>query len=264
MDDRWNADGPTTTTGDRADATELHRRTSTVLAVRLSTAENVDPERGRSVIAGAVEHLEAAVRRYGGAVVSGPARGELLAVFGFPQTREDDAVCALRAADDFHALMRDDSVSGGTTVAARIGIYTGEVVGAGVDDLYGPPVEHALTLASAAAEGEVLLSETTRRVVGSAATTEKFDDGATWRLVDLAAQPPALEHGGEAPMFGRNRELADALDIFARSATDVTAHLLTVVGDPGLGKSRFAHELVDRVEGGATVLGGRCLAYGEA
>jgi DNA-binding SARP family transcriptional activator len=263
MDDRRGEDWPTTAPADRAGSTELHRRISTVLAVRLSTAENVDPERGRSVIAGAAEHLEAAVRRYGGALVSGTARGELLAIFGFPRTREDDAVCALRAADDFRAWIRGDPALGGRTLAARIGVDTGEVVGTGLDDLYGAPVDRALTLASAAAAGEVLLSESTRRVVGAAATTETLDDGPVWRLADIAAQPPALEHSGEAPMLGRDRELAEALDIFARLTADVSAHLLTVVGDPGLGKSRFAHELVDRVEDGAIVLGGRCLAYGD-
>jgi DNA-binding SARP family transcriptional activator len=262
-DDRSDVEDATTTPDGSAQPRELHRRNSTVLAVRLSTRREVDPERARSVIAWAEQVLDEAVRRYGGALVSGGAHGEWLGVFGFPQTREDDALCALQGTDDFRARIASDRRPRGAQIIARIGVYTGELVGTGLDDLYGPAVERALTLASAADDDEVLISDETRLVVGGAATIEAIDDGATWRLVGLAAQQPALEHPDEPPMFGRARELGEALDIFTRASQEATAHLLTVVGDAGIGKSRFAHEVVDLVEAGATVLGGRCLPYGE-
>ena len=249
--------------GALAEPRDLHRRTSTVLAARLSTGDDIDPERARAVVAEAGRLLEEVVSRYGGGVVSGAARGELLGVFGFPLTHEDDALCALRAADDFRARIASEALPAASKLVARIGVYTGEVVGAGLDDLYGPPVERALTLASAAAEGEILFSDATRQVAGSAASAEIRDDGTTWRLTDLAPQQPALDHAAEAPMLGRERELEDALDTFTRAAREGQAQLLTVVGDAGIGKSRFAHELVRRVDHTATILGGRCLPYGE-
>ena len=261
-DDPGSADTAATQPDRATEPLELSRRTATIVAVRLSTADDVDPEHARAVVAAAGDVLDETVRRYGGAVVSGAARGELFGVFGFPRTLEDDALCALRAADDFRVRIASDESPDAAKVVARIGVYTGEVVGAGLGDLYGSPVERALTLASAAAEGEVLVSDATRGVVGEAAAAEMVNDG-TWRLLHIAAQPPALERVDKTPMFGRERELADALDVFARAADEGSAQLLTIVGDAGIGKSRFAHELVGRVEDAATVLAGRCLHYGE-
>ena len=65
-----------------------------------------------------------------------------------------------------------------------------------------------------------------------------------------------------APLVGREHELDLLQNTFARASRDRRAHLVTIYGEPGVGKSRLASEFVASLEG-ATVLHGRCLPYGE-
>ena len=82
-----------------------------------------------------------------------------------------------------------------------------------------------------------------------------------WRLVD-AVDGPARSKGPRAPLVGREAELELLENTFARTVRDRRAHLFTIFGEPGVGKSRLAREFVDGLER-ASVLSGRCLPYGE-
>ena len=83
------------------------------------------------------------------------------------------------------------------------------------------------------------------------------------RLVDVASDAPVRPLRLDAPLIGRSRELAELRGLFARTVDEGKARLVTVVGEPGIGKSRLARELGQVLAGDAQVLVGRCLAYGE-
>jgi len=238
----------------------LWRRTATLLAVRMSTKGHADPEHARRIIAGAREEVERIVARHGGMFVAGLGR-DVVAIFGFPLTNEDDAVRALRAAHELGA--RPLSKTGDIKdVTLSVGLDTGEVVAETPNDVFGEPLDRAVALAAAAAGG-ILLSDTTRRLAADAALAEPLPDGTTWRLLEMVTEPPALQDRFTAPMRGRETELALAYGVFERTSRDGVAHMLTVLGEAGIGKSRFAQELIDRLGAGVTVLAGRCLAYGD-
>ena len=239
----------------------MRRRTATLLAVRMSTKRHADPEQARRIIAGAREEVQRIVARHGGIFVAGLGR-DVVAIFGFPLTNEDDAVRALRAAQELHA--RPLSATGDMKdVTLSVGLDTGEVVAETPNDVFGDPLDRAIALAAMAADAGVLLSDATRRLAADAAVAESMSDGTTWRLLEMVTEPAALNDRFAAPMRGREAELALACGIFERTSRDGVAHMLTVLGEAGIGKSRFAQELIDRLGAGVTVLAGRCLAYGD-
>src|SRR4029079_15739764 len=83
-----------------------------------------------------------------------------------------------------------------------------------------------------------------------------------WRVVCAADRAQPLLSAIVAPLIGRSAELELLANTFDRAVRDSRAHLVTIYGEPGVGKSRLAREFVSSLEG-ATVLGGRCLPYGE-
>ncbi|MDQ3992756.1 MAG: AAA family ATPase, partial [Actinomycetota bacterium] len=91
----------------------------------------------------------------------------------------------------------------------------------------------------------------------------KSEPVAAWRLVDVLDDAPAFTRPIDAPFVGRREELAQLAAVFERAARAQAAQRVTVLGAPGMGKSRLARELVQHVAGEARVVVGRCLAYGE-
>ncbi len=252
------------------------RKTVTVVVadpvISVGRAE-LDPEALRRV---GERHLEAATKvfeRHGG-VVERPLGGQLMAVFGVPTLHEDDALRAVRAASELGealALLSDElERDHGVRVTERIGVATGEVVTG--DPASGKPlvVGEAVTLAGrlcqAAAVGEVLLGDTTRRLVGQAIRVEpvvRRGMDSAWRELGLAPVERAMAGRIDAPLVGRGNELAQLRATFERAARERALHLFTVLGSAGIGKTRLAQELVSLVGDSATVLTGRCLPYGE-
>src|SRR5712691_1766606 len=151
----------------------------------------------------------------------------VVAVFGVPSVREDDAERALRATTEIVAAV--DGV--------RAGVATGEII-SGPAGATGAVLEEAVGLARAAAPGSASVSPVTQRLAGG--IPRRFD----------------------APLIGREQELAQLLASYERAESKRTAHLVSVLGDPGIGKSRLARELAARLGGRAHVLTGRCLSYG--
>jgi DNA-binding SARP family transcriptional activator/predicted ATPase/class 3 adenylate cyclase len=239
----------------------LVRKMVTVLAARLELAAPADPEVTRIRISQARDEMERIIRRYGGTVVS-KVGGGLTGVFGLPVTREDDALRALRTAEELLARTSELTAAepwGGMVVRAFID--TGEIVADLSGDLSGPPVDAAIALVHSADESQVLLSDATRRVASGAVSIEPALDGAAWRLLSVIGDAPVRR--ANQPMVDRHSELATARMAFDRVTRTGKAHLLTILGEAGIGKSRLAQELAEELGSQARVLAGRCLSYGE-
>ncbi len=248
---------------DRASGEELPtvRKTATVLVAKLAASAHADPEVARRVFAGARRSGEEIVDRHGASFVGGLG-GELVWVFGLPLVKEDDALRAIRAADDLRTHLSSISEPHPSQLTVRIGIATGEVVAEAATDFFGDPLDQAIALTAVAQDGEVLLGDATRRLASSSIRVESVLDGTAWRLREIGAGGP-LPLRNRSPMVGRDEELASAFAIYGRATRSDEAFLLTVVGDAGIGKSRLARELAGRLADEATVLTGRCLSYGE-
>jgi class 3 adenylate cyclase/tetratricopeptide (TPR) repeat protein len=234
--------------------------------------ERIDPESLRRVMARYFETASAIVERHGGTVEKfiGDA---VMAVFGVPTVHEDDALRAVRAADELRGgldELNDELESGyGTRLELRMGVNTGEVVTGTEERLAtGDAVNVAARLEQAAKPGEVLLGEETYRLVRDGIEADatapvdakgKADPLSAYRLVSVQADAPGRRH--EAPMIGRERQRELLEGTFANVVSDRSCHLFTILGSAGVGKSRLAQEFLAGVD--ATVVTGRCLSYGE-
>jgi tetratricopeptide (TPR) repeat protein len=188
-----------------------------------------------------------------------------MAAFGVPQAHEDDAQRAARAALAIRAAVDD------LQLEARIGIEAGEVVVDNSESTFatGEAVNLAARLQEAARPGEILVGPTAYRLASGTLVAEdagplelKGVDGQlrAWRIVDLL-DGPGRSLGPRAPLVGREDELELLENTFKRSVRDGRAHLFTIYGEAGVGKSRLAREFLDGVER-ASVLMGRALPYG--
>ena len=202
-----------------------------------------------------------------GGIVEKFAGDAVLAAFGVPQAHEDDAQRATRAA----LAMREAVTALG--LEARIGIEAGELVVENVESTFltGEAVNLAARLQQAARPDEILVGPTAYRLAGASLVTEdagplelKGIDGPlrAWRVLGALEGPPRPV-GPRAPLVGREAELELLENTFNRTVRDSRAHLFTIFGEPGVGKSRLAREFVDGLER-ASVLSGRCLPYGES
>jgi class 3 adenylate cyclase/tetratricopeptide (TPR) repeat protein len=257
------------------------RKTVTVLFADVadSTAlgERLDAESVRSALSRWFELARAAVERHGGTVEKfvGDA---VMAIFGVPRLHEDDALRAVRAADEMRrALARLNAElvrERGVELAVRIGVNTGEVVaGDGGGTLVtGDAVNVAKRLEETAEPGEVVVGDETRQLSRARARFEQLEPllakGKSvplrvWRLVDVDPGSAAAERPHDTPFVGRRRELEQLRRAYGRSVAERTCHLFTLLGTAGIGKSRLACELFDDVDDEASVLVGHCLPYGD-
>ncbi len=268
---------PLVRSGPRSEA----RKTVTIVFCDVvgSTAmgEALDPESLRHVMERFFAAMRAAIERHGGTVEKfiGDA---VMAVFGVPQVHEDDALRAVRAAAEMRTvlatlnadLVRDHAI----TLACRVGVNTGEVVaGAGDQTIAtGDAVNVAARLEQAASAGEILLGEETHGLVRDAVTAEpvdaldlkgKADPVPAYRLIEVTEGAAGFARHLDAPMVGRERELALLRGAFDRTVSDQACQLFTILGVGGVGKSRLMAAFLEELGGRATVMRGRCLPYGE-
>jgi tetratricopeptide (TPR) repeat protein len=204
----------------------------------------------------------------------------VMAVFGIPTLHDDDALRAVRAAAELQGrlavLNKELEREWGVRIAVRTGINTGEVVagdGAATEAFAtGDVVNVAARLEQAAEPGEILIGEATWRLLREAISAEaveplslkgKAEPVPAWRLLEVFPDVPAFTRPIRAPFIGREAELAELEEAFARAVEEQSCRLVTVLGPPGIGKSRLARELVAAVGERARVVVGRCVPYGE-
>jgi DNA-binding SARP family transcriptional activator/tetratricopeptide (TPR) repeat protein len=244
------------------------RKTVTVLSCDVAAARpDLDPESLRRMTAQGFDALLPVLERHG-ATVERSLGGAVSAIFGVPTVHEDDALRAARAAvemrERLEALRGEFTSQWGSSLELRVGIGTGEVLVVPESDrpfVTGQPVQSAIRLQQSAAPGELLVDERTHLLIRDAAEVDARKDVA--RIVGV--RPLALDSGHrfDSPMVGRDREQRRLNDAFEQAVSDGSCHLFTIIGPPGLGKSRLVREFIEAVSDQALVARGRCLPYGE-
>ncbi|HLG08072.1 MAG TPA: adenylate/guanylate cyclase domain-containing protein [Gaiellaceae bacterium] len=239
-------------------------------------AESMDPEDVEAILRPYHERVRSELERHGGTVEKfiGDA---VMALFGAPTAHEDDPERAVRAA----LAIRDFAVE--ESLELRVGITTGEALvrldahpEAGEGMASGDVVNTAARLQSAAPVNEILADETTYRATRhvihyeSAAEVEakgKAEPIPVWTAVAAHARFGVdVAHEARSELVGRERELAVLREAFERARHERAAQLLTLVGVPGIGKSRLVYELSRIVDADPELITwrqGRCLAYGD-
>ncbi|HEX3687642.1 MAG TPA: AAA family ATPase [Gaiellaceae bacterium] len=246
----------------------MERKLATVLFVDLvdSTAlvAGADPEVVRRRVQTYFERVSHCVTTHGG-IVEKFAGDAVMAAFGIPQAHEDDAERAVRAGlamlDSVHEL----------ELEARIGIESGEVVADESDSTFatGEAVNVAARLQQAAEPGQVLLGPGAHRLTLGHVEVEDLGpvelkglEREIWAWRALSGKGDEVREMQQAPLVGRDAELDLLQNTYDRALRDRRAHLFTIFGEAGVGKSRLAREFSQAMEG-ATVLSGRSLPYGE-
>ena len=239
-------------------------------------SESRDSEQVRELLSAYFERCKRLIERYGGTVEKfiGDA---VMAVWGTPAAKEDDAERAVRAALDLVAAVSELDPQ----LRARAGVLTGEAavtLGAeGQGMVAGDLVNTASRIQSEAEPGAVLVGETTKRATEAAIAyadaglhelkgkTESVPLFRAQRVI--AGRAGALRSSSlEPPFVGRDRELRLVKELFHASADERRAQLVSVVGVAGIGKSRLSWEFEKYQDGLAEEAWwhrGRCLSYGE-
>jgi DNA-binding SARP family transcriptional activator/class 3 adenylate cyclase len=243
------------------------RKTVTVLVSGI--AGQVDPEVRHRLGERLLAHASPTLERHGAAVERLGA-DRVVGVFGVPSAHEDDALRAVRAAVE----LRADFLARGERFC--IGIDTGRMLTgdseAGEPLVTGDAIDIAVQLQQAGKAGWICIGETTRRLVLDAVMVEEAglppgsrETGtqSAWRLLELLPDTPAFQRRFDASFVGREAELTQLRQALGRATRERRAHLATVFGDAGIGKTRLAQELGRALDGHATLLTGRCLSYGE-
>jgi class 3 adenylate cyclase/tetratricopeptide (TPR) repeat protein len=242
------------------------------LAGSTELAANLDPERFREVLAAFHSLVTDEITALGG-------RAELfigdavLGVFGVPVVHDDDALRGVRAGLEIvnRASRLGARLGLAVPIQVRVGVNTGRVaVGTATDRniVIGAEVNIGARLQQAALPGEVLVGASTRHLVGNGvrfgqvrSVEAKGLDGAmaAWPTLALAGPPTRRS----LHLVDRRRELALLSDTFARVRVRERAHLVTLLGEPGIGKSRVVEEFLGGLGDDVKVLAGRSSPFEE-
>jgi class 3 adenylate cyclase/tetratricopeptide (TPR) repeat protein len=263
------------------------RKTITVLFADLvgftSRSEQLDPEDVRAMLTPYFTRLREELERRGGTVEKfiGDA---VMAVFGAPIAHEDDPERAVRAALAIRdALAEMNEQDPGIDLHVRIGVNTGEaLVSLGVRPLQGEGmaagdvVNTAARLQSSAPVDGILVGEATYRATERAIEFRQTDPVqakgkqepvTAWEAVEARSRFGIdITRRVDTALVGRERELALLRDALDRARHQDEPQLMTIVGEPGIGKSRLVHELFVHIEGLPELIAwrqGRCLPYGD-
>jgi len=244
-----------------------------------SRSEQLDPEDVRAILTPYHGTVRDELESFGG-VVEKFVGDAVMAVFGAPTSHGDDPERAVRA-----ALAVRDAVATLNTeqpeleLRIRGAVNTGEAVvtlsarpALGEAMVAGDVVNSASRLQQHAPVGEIIVGEETYRATRDAIEYEpaeavtakgKAAPIAVWRAV-AAASPTGERHLSSTPFVGRSREVGLLDATWERVERERRPHLMTVLGPPGVGKSRLSAEFTERISTrGGRVVRGRCLPYRE-
>ncbi|MEN3312216.1 MAG: hypothetical protein V7645_1545, partial [Actinomycetota bacterium] len=229
------------------------RKTVTVMfsdvADSTPLGETLDPEAVRAVMSQYFEAVQTVIERHGGTVEKfiGDA---VMAVFGVPLMHEDDALRAVRAAVEINAALARLNEGferiWGVTIASRTGIDTGEVIAGdpspGQSFVAGDAVNTAARLEQSAQSEEILVGETTHRLVRNAFVFERAAPIDTkgraqplpaWRVLDVVPGAPGWSRRLDSPLVGRDAELDLLKTTFEEAGLERTCRVVTVIGAAG-------------------------------
>ncbi len=241
-----------------------------------AASDRADPEDVRARLRPYHSLLKREIERYGGTVEKfvGDA---VMAVFGAPVSREDDAERAVRsvlrileAVEELELEVRAAVATGEAVVSLQARPEQGEGIVAG------DVVNTTSRLQQAAPPGSLVVGEVTYRATRDAIEYEEFepvsvkgkaDPIAIWRALGARGRLGVdAEAAPRTPFVGRNDDLAVLTSAFARTLRECSAQLVTIVGEPGVGKTRIVAELRRFVDDRPELVfwrQGRCLPYGE-
>jgi class 3 adenylate cyclase/tetratricopeptide (TPR) repeat protein len=259
------------------------RRNATVLFADLSgytaVAERMDPEAVKAMVERALRRLGSEVARYGG-TVDKYIGDNVMAVFGAPVAHEDDPERAVRAGLAMQAAMGEinDRIDGDASFLLRVGINSGEVLAGRLGDGYtviGDAVNVAARLQAAARPGTVTVGETTWRLTRRAIEFDeleplvlkgKSEPVPAWEAVRVLIPGPTVRASRTAtPLVGRAEEAEVLQSLFDRVVREARPHLVTIMGEAGVGKSRLLRELAGHLgehPERPAIREGRCPPYG--
>jgi len=233
-------------------------------------AQRLDPERAREVISAFYDlaSQELASLRGRAEKFIGDA---VMAVFGLPVVHEDDAVRAVRAALQIRERTQRLGEELGLQLETHAGLASGDVaVGKGPAGqllVTGSTVNLAARLQEEAASGETLLAETTHlltaesvEVAGRRAVGVGGFDGTVAAYPVVRIVPRRTRR--TIPLVGRRHEVNLLRDTFDRAVQSKRPHLFTLLGEPGIGKTRLVQEFVAGLDENVRVLTGRAVGYG--
>jgi class 3 adenylate cyclase len=216
--------------------------------------DRTDPEALRALMNRYYEAARGVLERHGGTVEKfvGDA---VMAVFGIPVAREDDALRAVRSAVELRDVVHQLGLE------ARIGVNTGAVVAGQGDTLVtGDAVNVAARLEQAAGQSDILLGADTFALVRDAVEAESVEFELkgkgivpAHRLRALDASAAGIARRLERPMVGRVRERARLRADFVDVVETRSCRLFSLIGPAGIGKSRLVADFLEHVDGAAHV-----------
>jgi class 3 adenylate cyclase/tetratricopeptide (TPR) repeat protein len=272
-----------TTTGNGTSASVSERRVVSVLFADLvgftPLSEGLDPEEVRELLSRYFDVARQVIGRYGG-IVEKFIGDAVMAVWGTPTAREDDAERAVRAALELVAAIPAIAAGAGD-LRVRAGVVTGEVavtIGAEGQGLAaGDVVNTASRIQSVAPPGGVLVDDATQRATEQPIAYEdagvrdlkgKAEPVHVWQAMRVVAGIRGASRTAalEPPFVGRDGELRLVKELFHNAVAERRARFVSVTGAAGVGKSRLGWEFDKYVDGLAEEVlwhHGRCLSYGE-
>jgi class 3 adenylate cyclase/tetratricopeptide (TPR) repeat protein len=278
------AQAPATAAPPDTEAPPEERRHATIVFADLSgytaAAERMDPEAVKTLVGRTLRVLGEQIERFGGSIDKFIG-DNVMGVFGAPVAHEDDPERAVRAGLAMQDAMEDANRQSrekyGVGFSLRVGINSGEVMAGAVGDRYtvmGDAVNVAARLQAAGRPESVTVGESTYRATREAISYERLEPLTlkgkeepvpAWEATGVLAEPKSGTGRARTPLIGREQEASLLMSLVERVEQEGRPHLVTVIGQAGVGKSRLLRELMTNLaqsEDPPTIRRGQCPPYG--